>query len=75
LTDLKEKPKVRIENWYVGVYDILYGQVYGHTDSWLPDGAFVQTSRMVTFDREKGYAITQNTNYILGRPRRPFSEG
>lgn len=60
------KPKARLENWYVGYDDCLYGNVYGHER--LPDGEMVRTSRVVTFDAETKKAETKNTHYQLGEP-------
>lgn len=58
--------ETRLEGWYVGEDDCLYGVIYGHPK--LPDGYPVRTSRMVSFDPSTGKAKTRNTNYTLGKP-------
>ena len=65
---MKTKPMARIEDWFIGPHDLLYGKVYGHHR--FPDGTEITTSRVVRFDREKNQAITLNTEYILGEPRK-----
>lgn len=58
----------RLENWYVGDGDVLYGQVFG--DPRFSDGDPIRTSRVVEWDSEKRHAVTKNTRYILGKPLR-----
>lgn len=58
----------RIENWYIGHDDRLYGEAYGHPDPKIPDGSPVITTRVVTYDRLNNRAVTQNTEYVLGNP-------
>lgn len=60
------KPKARLENWFMGPNDLLYGNVYGHPS--IPDGKEVITSRVVTLDKKSGIAMTKNTCYQLGNP-------
>lgn len=61
-----DKPQARLEDWFVGPHDLLYGKVYGHPK--FKDGEAVVTSRVVTFDPATGTATTRNTNYLLGAP-------
>lgn len=60
----KVKQSARLEEWFVGPHG-LYGKVFDHPS--IPDGKIVQTSRVVTFDKEKNLAITKNTEYVLGK--------
>lgn len=64
-----EKQKARIEDWFVGHDDLLIGTVYGHPK--LRDGSEVVTSRVVKWDSETKTAVTLNTEYTLGEPRKP----
>jgi len=57
----------RLENWYVGANDLLYGEVYDHPK--FNDGDPIVTSRVVRFDKETLQAVTMNTNYVLGKER------
>lgn len=61
-----EKQKARLENWYVGEADMLYGQAYGHPR--FKDGESIRTSRVVKLDIKTGKATTINTEYELGSP-------
>jgi hypothetical protein len=61
------KFNARLENWFVGCGDLLFGNVYGHP-KW-PDGTEVVTSRVVQWDKENNRAVTRNTQYVLGSPR------
>ena len=63
----KQKPQAKIENWFRGEYDLLYGEVYGHPK--LPDGAFIRTSSVIKFDPNTKEAETLNTVYKLGKPK------
>lgn len=63
---MSEKQKARLENWYVGPNDLLYGVVYGHPK--ISDGTPVSTSRVVSFNPETKKAETLNTHYELGNP-------
>ncbi len=67
-----EKQSARLEYWYVGEDDLLYGVVYGHPK--LEDGHRIRTSRVVSLDKESGKATTLNTNYKLGKPRKPQTD-
>ncbi len=58
--------KAKLENWQVGTDDCLIGESYGHPKH--KDGTIVITSRVVTWDKESGKAITANTEYELGKP-------
>lgn len=60
-------PKARLENWYVD-HDQLCGQVYGHPK--LRDGADVVTTRVVKWLEKDKVAVTRNTEYTLGSPRK-----
>jgi len=62
----KSKPVARLEDWFVGPNDLLFGKVYGHPS--IKDGEVIVTSRVVSWDKEKKQATTRNTNYILGKP-------
>ena len=55
----------RLEEWFVGPNDLLYGKVYN--DSRFKDGEVIVTSRVVELDTKTGVAKTKNTNYILGK--------
>lgn len=59
--------KPRIEEWFIGKDDCLFGRVYGHP--LLPDGAPICTHLVVDFDSESGNAMIKNSPYILGHPR------
>lgn len=61
-----KKQKARLENWFIGEDDLLYGTVYGHP--LIKDGTEVSTSRVVSLNKETGEAETLNTHYILGKP-------
>lgn len=63
---MSEKQKARLENWYVGEDDLLYGIVFGHPK--IADGTQVSTSRVVSFNPESKKAETLNTHYELGQP-------
>ena len=54
----------RIENWILS-NDRLSGNVTGHPE--FKDGEFVHTSMVKVFMASIGYAITNNTIYILGK--------
>lgn len=60
------KKSARLENWYVGDYDLIYGEVYGHPN--FTDGTFIRTSRVVSLDKINNKAETLNTMYELGKP-------
>lgn len=62
----------RLENWYVGPDDRLFGQVYD--DHRWPDGTEIVTSRVVEWDSETKTARTKNTGYILGEPLKKIGE-
>lgn len=63
----KEKQNARLEDWYLGEDDMLFGTVYGHPK--IPDGEHVVTSRVVFLDLLSSKAVTKNTNYDLGKRR------
>lgn len=67
-----EKPKARLENWWVGNNDLLYGEVYDHPEH--SDGTVVTTSRVVKLNLESGKAETLNTHYELGSPRKKSND-
>jgi len=68
----ESKKSARLEEWFVGPDDLLFGKVYGHAT--IPDGEVVQTSRVVSFNPEKNEAITKNTHYILGKPMDSYEQ-
>ena len=61
---MKEKPKVKIEDWYVWQGE-LYGKVYGHP--YCTDGREVRSSMIEV--REEKTIETQNTIYELGKEK------
>jgi hypothetical protein len=60
------KKQARIENWFIGPNDQLFGTVYDHSE--IRDGEMVQTSRVVSYDKANNVAYTKNNEYILGKP-------
>ncbi len=60
----------RLENWFVGHNDQIFGEVYD--DPRFEDGTAIITTRVVTLDLESGVARTKNSNYILGTPGAPI---
>lgn len=65
LEEERSKNMPRLEQWCV-VYHRLYGKVYGREG--FEDGAEINTSKVISIDREKGTATTKNTTYLLGEP-------
>lgn len=68
------KPEARIENWEIGtIYEgspeVLFGNVYGHSNPELFDGVNVHTSPIVNKDLRNNRVETKNTVYILGAPK------
>ena len=61
------KPQVRIENWYI-LYSKVYGEFYGHPK--MSEGESNCTSDLIVLDIISNYVETENTRYILGRPRK-----
>lgn len=64
--------KARLEQWFVGEGDFLYGLSYSHPKH--EDGTPIRTSRVVIWDRKIGKAVTKNTEYELGEPGIPWEE-
>lgn len=60
----------RLENWFIGQDDTLFGEAYNHPN--ILDGEMVCTSRVVEFDPVAKIARTKNTNYELGKPLGPL---
>jgi hypothetical protein len=67
---MAEVKEIRIEKWFVGPYDLIYGYVYGHPN--ISDGSEIKTSRIVTWDTATNKIKTKNTNYTLGEPAHEF---
>lgn len=62
------KPLAKLEDWFVGDNDQLIGIVFGHPK--ISDGTEIRTTRVVTWDKDNKRAITKNTEYVLGTPRK-----
>jgi len=68
-----KKDTVRMEGWLI-IEDnlthkgkILNGQAYGHDR--FSDGRIIWTTPIVSVDYETSHVKTQNTEYILGKPK------
>ena len=64
--DAKEKPTVRISQWYLSRYSdgyALKGNVQDHPR--FRPNYFVETSKLLSIDFEKNLAETLNTIYVL----------
>jgi hypothetical protein len=63
----REKPEAMIENW---TYDgcRLVGTISNHNRQSEFRTKFQSTSPIIEINLEDGYAETQNTFYILGKP-------
>lgn len=57
----------RIENWVYEPHDEwVVGNIYG--DERFADGAFIHTSRVVSFDKDHTTVETKNSVFKLGKP-------
>ena len=67
-----EKHTARIDNWFV-VGNCLWGKVTEHTLREFDPNNIQRTSQLVSIDKDKGVAETENTRYKLGvKERKPL---
>lgn len=65
--ETKKKPKACLNHWnYLYGQSGLFGQVT-NSDK-FQDGAWIRTSKIVSYDPEGAWIETENTVYILGVP-------
>ena len=58
--------EARLENWYFS-NGTLFGAVHGHPNPVLTEGETVKTSTVRYINEDKGFAVTRNTVYFLGK--------
>jgi len=61
-----EKKKASLANWQYSLSGCITGEVINHPN--FPKGAMVETSKIVSFDKDNNTVETLNTIYtLLGR--------
>lgn len=58
--------EAKLENWCFNNGTLL-GMVHGHPNPTLADGELVRTSTVRYINEDKGFAVTRNTVYFLGK--------